>query len=407
VSGPVPDDRRVLVTGVGLHSGLGDSGAALRALRAGRSAVAPCSVPGAEGLGPLVGAPSDDGAADLARLLPDRKLAKYMSPVSRMAVLAAGRALERAGLLGDRERLASTGLYVSTGLIAFDLASVRPGLEASLASGGGLDLARMGGEGLRRCHPLFPFRLLLNMPLGLVSIAYGVRGPNHLLYPDGGQGAAVLLGAARAVRRGRVERALVGGADQALSLLPLATLSRLGRLARSVEEAVPFAPGHRGLAPADAAAFLVLESERAAAERGVPALAVLEGAASTFEGTAPGSRVPWPAAAPDPDRDPLEDLLERASPPGRPPDRILATSTLDSRTDERLSDAVRRFASPALESFDGRIGHAPAAALPLATALVAERISGRGAGRELCVLVDPDGARAAVVLAATEPRRSA
>jgi len=51
---------------------------------------------------------------------------------------------------------------------------------------------RRVNEGLRRCHPLMPFKMLLNMPLGLVSIAFGLRGPNAILYPGPEQSAAAI-----------------------------------------------------------------------------------------------------------------------------------------------------------------------------------------------------------------------
>jgi 3-oxoacyl-(acyl-carrier-protein) synthase len=271
----------VLVTGVGVHGALGDSEQTLTALAVGRSALTMHTLDRASDVPPLPAAPAPVDDRTLQPLLPDRKLIKYMSPTARLAVLAAGRALADAGLLGDAnaEQRASLGLFVSTGLIAFDIAAVGGGIEASRSTVGQLDLLRMGREGLRLCHPLLPFKMLLNMPLGLISIVYGLRGPNVILYPDAAQAGVALEAALRALSAGRIERALVGSSAQPVSLMPVCTLRRLGRLAVDVEAAQPFSPAHAGTAPADAGAFLVLETERAARARGAPTLATLEAVA--------------------------------------------------------------------------------------------------------------------------------
>ena len=70
-----------------------------------------------------------------------------------------------------------------TGLIAFDFSTVSEPLAGALAADGTVDLEYVGNEGLRRLHPLLPFKMLLNMPLGLVSIVYKIRGENVILYP--------------------------------------------------------------------------------------------------------------------------------------------------------------------------------------------------------------------------------
>jgi 3-oxoacyl-[acyl-carrier-protein] synthase II len=188
----------VVVTGLGLHGGFGDLDSTWQALSEGRSALVPshriadapdlplgCAVPAAK--------------IDLSGYVADRKTTKYMSDTTAMAVLAAGRALEDAGLLDDQIACVGLALYMATSHIAFDLSQA----VAALGETSETHLRELGQEGLRRCNPLLPFKLLLNMPLGLVSIVFGIRGPNFILYPGAEQGALALDAAVRGIRAGR------------------------------------------------------------------------------------------------------------------------------------------------------------------------------------------------------------
>jgi 3-oxoacyl-(acyl-carrier-protein) synthase len=275
----VSEAPRIVVTGVGLHTGHGDTAATWAALGENRSALT-CdhawrllgSEPGATAEPVFPAAPAPEPSP--VEFLTDRKMVKYMGPCTQMAVLAAGRALRDAGLLGadaaaEREAM---GLFLATGPIAFDVEQAL----ASFDEQGAADVLALRNDGLRRCHPLLPFKMLLNMPLGLVSIVFGIKGPNFILYPDAEQGACALAHALRALRRGRCTAALVGGSACSLGLAPIMNLHWAGRLASSVAEAQPFSACHQGWAPADQAAFLVLETEAHASHRGASAYASLD-----------------------------------------------------------------------------------------------------------------------------------
>jgi len=248
----------VAITGVGVHTAHGDESATAFALSQGRSGVT-WDHPWNKGRSLFPAAPAPDPAP--TEFLADRKAIKYMGPCTQMAVLAAGRALRSAGLLGsDKTAIrADLGLFMATGPIAFD---VEDALR-SIGPDGTADLLALRQEGLRKCHPLLPFKMLLNMPLGLVSITFGLRGPNAILYPGPEQGALALSHALRGLRAGRFSRALVGGSAHTLALSPLLSLERSGKLRTETSD---------GFAPADQAAFLVLETEAAARERGAHVL---------------------------------------------------------------------------------------------------------------------------------------
>jgi 3-oxoacyl-[acyl-carrier-protein] synthase II len=355
----------VLVTGVGLHGAHGDGPATLAALRARRSAVVPFRTAEADGFPEVAGAPA--APWDLSDLVADRKLQKYMSRAASLAVLAAGRALRDAGLLGDPGRLDQLALFAATGLIGFELDQVT---NAMSVSGEGLGGDRMA-RGLSLCHPLMPFRMLLNMPLGLTSIAYGIRGENAILYPGPLQGGTALAMAWRAVASGRCERALAGGAVHGLALLPLSTALRAGTLARSPPEAA-HRGGGRGVAATDAAAFVVLEAAGAARARGARPHAALAAVQV----------------------DPVGDGAGGGEPP---PALVVASGSLDAAGD--AEDALLAGAAPLLRP-DPLAGHAGAAAPATATALAALALGeAPGAGGGVARVRDPEGGAVVVHLA--------
>jgi 3-oxoacyl-(acyl-carrier-protein) synthase len=340
---------RIVISGVGLHTGHGDTQATWAALGANRSAVTcdhPWNLqPAHASAAGFPAAPAPDPSP--VEFLADRKAVKYMGPCTQMAVLAAGRALGDAGLLqpatsGAREAM---GLFLATGPIAFD---VEQALE-SFGDNATSDPLALWHEGLRRCHPLLPFKMLLNMPLGLVSIVFGIKGPNFILYPGAEQGACALAHALRGLRRGRFARALVGGSASTLALAPIMNLRRTGRLALSAGQALPFSPLHAGWAPADQAAFLVLETEAEASRRGQTPYATLDSARSSGEGAA----------------DSLWGAIEEA------PNVLFQTGSLSAADVRADSERARgRWTTPpALASADGLLGVAPAASFLLTTAL--------------------------------------
>jgi 3-oxoacyl-(acyl-carrier-protein) synthase len=175
------------------------------------------------------------------------------------------------------------------------------------------------------------------MPLGIISIAYGIRGTNFVLYPGAGQGGTCLEAAVRAVRHGRCDGALVGGSSNGFSLLPISMLLRMGRLARSVDEAVPNRAGHRGIAPADAACFLVIEARGRAERRKARILARVGWACAGFSDRGTG----------------------RTHGVGRAPDLVLSTGNVDEASDRAEIEAVRSTwgePAPTVASLDGQLG---------------------------------------------------
>lgn len=186
-----------------------------------------------------------DGAVDPSPFLKSRKSRKYMGLQDDMAVVAAGRALEAAGLaapLGPR-----VGLYLAVGHIPFEEKDIVPVLEASLDDAGDFDIGRFSRVGYPRANPLLTFRCLPNMPAFHVSVNFGIEGPYFVTYPGLAAFYDALEEATVALARGRIDVALVGGVAHQENFL---VRHHFGR---------NLAPGEPKEELADAAAFVVLE----------------------------------------------------------------------------------------------------------------------------------------------------
>jgi hypothetical protein len=187
---------------------------------------------------------ASDGAADPSRFLKSKKSRKYMGLQDDLAVLAAGEAIARAGLttpLGPR-----VGLYMAVGHIPFQEKDILPVLEASLDDAGEFDVLRFSRVGYPKANPLLTFRCLPNMPAFHVSVNFGVEGPYFVTYPGLPAFYDALEEACVALRRERIDVALVGGVAHQDNFLVRHHFARRAPAGEAPE------------ALADGAAFLVL-----------------------------------------------------------------------------------------------------------------------------------------------------
>ncbi len=105
---------------------------------------------------------------DPAPYLKVRKSRKFMGRQDELAVTAAGRALESAGLLG-RPLGARLGVYLAVGYIPFEAEDIDRLMENSM-QGSALSLERFSRDGFQSANPLLTFRCLCNMPAFHISV---------------------------------------------------------------------------------------------------------------------------------------------------------------------------------------------------------------------------------------------
>ncbi len=262
--------RRVVITGLGLVTPLGDTvDGVWSALIAGRSGIRRVEVFGSDGF-----------PCRIAGVLPDFepngrlpvKEARRMARVSQIAFVAAQKAVEDAQLqlpLEDPER---AGVTMGTAM-------------------GGLDRADEGiqvlrSRGLERVSPFYLPSALPNMPAFHITQYLGALGPNTTITTACAAGTQAVGEAALAIRYGRADVMLAGGAEALVQDYTLGGFAAMRALPTSFEDAPerasrPFDARREGFVFSEAAACLVLESLEHAARRGARILAEVAGYASS------------------------------------------------------------------------------------------------------------------------------
>jgi len=257
--------RRVAVTGIGVVSALGNSLEDFRnALAAGRLAVRPLPEEVTRGSGVQVGALIDwDPAAHFKG--PE---AGSLDRVAQFALVAAGQALAASGLdleKADRNRI---GVYWGTGM----------------GGAGTLETAysTVYGKNDFRLRPLSVVMAMNNAAGSNVAVKWGLRGPFANFSTACSSSALAIGEATLAIRSGRANAVVAGGAEALLTPGMLAAWQALRTLAPAdaadpAASCKPFDKRRAGLVLGEGAAALVLEEESHARARGAPILAIVSG----------------------------------------------------------------------------------------------------------------------------------
>jgi 3-oxoacyl-[acyl-carrier-protein] synthase II len=122
---------------------------------------------------------------------------------------------------------------------------------------------------------------------GQLSLLIGARGPTLTVNTACSSGVTATVLALDALRLGRIDVALCGGAEMPLAGAVLKGFANLGALSPSAQRGArasrPFDAGRDGFVLGEGAGCLVLERSAGAIARGVPAQAALRGGAATSE----------------------------------------------------------------------------------------------------------------------------
>jgi len=122
-----------------------------------------------------------------------------------------------------------------------------------------------------RVDPWTVPRLMPNAAASQLSSRYGAMGPSFAVSSACSSGAQAIGLGAQFIRAGLVDRAIVGGAEACLTGSGMKSWEALRVL--SPDFCRPFSKDRNGMVLGEGAAVFVLESEAAAAERGVEPLA--------------------------------------------------------------------------------------------------------------------------------------
>jgi 3-oxoacyl-[acyl-carrier-protein] synthase II len=295
--------RRVVVTGIGLCTALGDGAEATwTALLEGRSGVAAIESFDASSLRSRLGAeiaePPDEPTIS-------RRMKRMMTRNDVLAMVGAGLAVRDAGIEPDEER---TGLFLAGNKETCEPEHLLSAALAARGADGRVDLRRFGPAARSSVHPLFYVEGLQAASLFYVSQAYGLKGANTYFAGTADAGAIAIGRAFRAIRRGEADSAIAGAFDDPVAWWNFSKLDGLGLLSGSNERGAgacrPFDAHRDGTVLGDGAAVLVLEERAAALRRGARVYAELTGFGTTFDAAH--------LLAPDPSGTPLARAMTTA-----------------------------------------------------------------------------------------------
>lgn len=257
--------RRVVVTGLGMVTPLGgDVETTWSNVLAGKSGARAITAFDVSDLPCRIACQIPVGDGSRGTFSPDRwmdpKDQRKVDPFIVYAMAAAGQALEDAGwkprTAGDQN---ATGVLIGSGI-----GGVGGIYEASVT---------LAEKGPRRISPFFIPGRLINLASGYVSIAHGLKGPNHSVVTACSTGAHAIGDAARLVALGDADVMVAGGTESPVNRLSLAGFAACRALATSFNDAPerasrPWDRDRDGFVMGEGAGVVVLEELEHAKARG-------------------------------------------------------------------------------------------------------------------------------------------
>ena len=142
-------------------------------------------------------------------------------------------------------------------------------------------------KGPRRVSPYFVPATISNMAPGQVSMRFGYKGPSYAHCSACSSGAHAIGDAAHWIQVGKIDAAIAGGAEAAITPLSVAGFSSMRALSKRndapKEASRPFDTGRDGFVMGEGAAVVMLEEREAAMKRGANILAEIVGYGATSD----------------------------------------------------------------------------------------------------------------------------
>lgn len=263
--------RRVVVTGYGIVSSIGNNAAeVLAALREGRSGVRASEEYRELGFRSHVYAPVE---IDLAALI-DRKLKRFMSDSSGYAWVALAEALAHAGLGADEIVDPRVGLVVGTGGASNEYVLMNADIVRS--------------KGARKVGPYMVTRCMSSAIAANLATAFRIKGMSYSISSACATSAHCIGHAAELIQWGKQDMVLAGGADE-VHWGSSAMFDGMGALSSKYNETPERASrtydaDRDGFVISGGGGMLVLEALEHAQARGAPIIAELVGYGATSDG---------------------------------------------------------------------------------------------------------------------------
>lgn len=258
-------DRRVVVTGLGLITPVGNTVAqSWEAILAGKSGSATITAFDVSKLATQFSASVKD--FDAEEYLP-RKDIKKMDVFVHFGIAASIQAINDAGLEANPANAKRIGVAIGSGIGGL------PNIETQ-------HKAYLSG-GARKVSPFFVPGTIINMIAGNLSIMYGFQGPNFCIVTACTSGTHNIGQAARIIQYGDADIMICGGAEMATSELGLAGFGAARALSTRNDApelaSRPWDKERDGFVLGDGAGILVLEELEHAKARGAKIYCELAG----------------------------------------------------------------------------------------------------------------------------------
>jgi len=266
--------HRVVVTGVGLLTPVGnDVPSTWSALLEGKS-----------GAGPITQFDATEEfdvrfACEVKGFDPeqylDRKEVRRTDRFAQFALAVAQQAVEDAGLADRFDRLNRDRIGV---IIGSGIGGIRTFEEQARI---------MLERGPQRISPFFVPMFIADIASGLVSMRYGLRGPNYATVSACASSAHAVGAAYRIVQRGEADMVIAGGAEATVTPLTMAGFAAMKALSRRNDNpqaaSRPFDAERDGFVLGEGAGALVIESLESALDRGANILGEIIGVGQTAD----------------------------------------------------------------------------------------------------------------------------
>ena len=252
--------QRVVVTGLGLVTPVGnDVESTWSALLAGRSGAAPIAKFDASALQVRF-------ACEVKNFDPlqyiDRKESRRLDLFAQFAIAASHQAVVQAGLDKEVPSPDRTGVVIGSGIGGMQTFEEQCGLYLT--------------KGPDRVSPFFVPMFIPDIAAGLVSIRFGLRGPNFATVSACASSAHAIGESYRMIRDGDADAMVTGGAEAAITGLTIAGFQNMRALSSRNDDPAtasrPFDKDRDGFVLGDGGAAVVLESLEHATRRGAEIL---------------------------------------------------------------------------------------------------------------------------------------
>ena len=257
--------RRVVVTGIGLLCGVGNTTPEVwKNLLAGKSGMAPITGFDTTGF-------SVTFAAEVKNFDPlnfvDKKESRKMGRFIHFALAAAHEAMEMSGLKITPENDTRVGVHIGSGIGGFDIIERE---HSAMLQGGP-----------RKISPFFIPAAIINLAAGQVSIKYGAKGPNEATATACTTSAHSIGDAYRMIQRGDADAMIAGGAEAAITPMGVGGFAAMRALSTRNDDPEhacrPFDKDRDGFVVGEGAGILILEDLEFAKARGAKILAEIIG----------------------------------------------------------------------------------------------------------------------------------